>query len=183
MFLDRDGTLVRDPGYVHRVEDYALLPEVAPALRRLAAAGFRLAIVTNQSGIGRGYYRESDFQAFQAHLLRDLAAGGIEIAASFHCPHAPEAGCPCRKPAPGLLWQARDELDADLRASWLIGDGEPDVGAARAAGLRGVVRLTPRGRAARGEPAHAPATTTQVLSAPTLAEAAGLILLQEQEGG
>jgi len=141
VLLDRDGTLVRDPGYVHRVEDYALLPGVVAGLRRLQAAGFGLAIVTNQSGIGRGLFGERDFERFQAHLLRDLAARGITIAGTFHCPHRPDAGCRCRKPAPGLLEQARDRLCAELSASWLIGDGERDMRAARAAKLQGAVRI------------------------------------------
>ena len=102
VFLDRDGTLVRDAGYVHRIEDYALLPGVVPALRRLAAAGFGLAVVTNQSGIGRGLFSLADYHAFERHLEADLARQGVPLAASFFCPHRPDEGCACRKPAPGL---------------------------------------------------------------------------------
>ena len=141
VFLDRDGTLVRDTGYVHRLEDYELLPGVVEGLTRLAAAGFAFAIVTNQSGIGRGYYTAASFDTFQQHLLHDLERHGIAIRASYHCPHRPEEGCACRKPGAALLWRARDELDADLARSWLVGDGEGDVGAARAAGCAGAVRL------------------------------------------
>jgi histidinol-phosphate phosphatase family protein len=127
VLLDRDGTLIRDVGYPHRLEDYELLAGVAPALQRLAGAGFRLAVVTNQSGIGRGYFGFADYERFHARLLADLAAAGVAIDATFVCPHAPDAGCECRKPAPGLLWRARDELGADLASSWLIGDTERDV--------------------------------------------------------
>ncbi len=141
VFLDRDGTLVRDPGYVHRLEDYELLPGVVEGLRRLRAAGFELAIVTNQSGIGRGLFDEADFQRFQEHLLADLAQQGVPIAGTFHCPHRPEEHCPCRKPLPGLLERARDELGADLETSWMIGDSERDVDAAAAAGLQGAVQI------------------------------------------
>ncbi len=142
VFLDRDGTLVRDPGYVHRVTDYELLDGVEQALRRLQEAGFGLAIVTNQSGIGRGYFREDQFETFQQHLVEDLARRGVRIEASFHCPHAPEAGCACRKPAPGLFEQARERLDTDLATCWMIGDGRRDAEAAHAAGLAGAVWIT-----------------------------------------
>jgi D-glycero-D-manno-heptose 1,7-bisphosphate phosphatase len=139
VFLDRDGTLVRDHGYTHRVEDYALLPGVVPALRRLAAAGFGLAIVTNQSGIGRGLFRLADYHVFERHLEADLAAQGVPIAASFFCPHRPDEGCACRKPAPGLLLRARDVLGAELARSFVIGNALRDVEAGLAAGCAGAV--------------------------------------------
>jgi len=145
VFLDRDGTLIRDEGYTHRIEDYALLPRVVEGLRRLLDAGFALAIVTNQSGIGRGYYDEATYEAFREHLERDLAAHGIAIARSYHCPHTPDAGCGCRNPAPGMLWRARDELGADLAASWVIGDRDQDVELAERAGCAGAVRIEPGG--------------------------------------
>ena len=141
MFLDRDGTLVRDTGYPHRREDYALLPGVVEGARLLAAAGYALAIATNQSGIGRGLFGWADYERFHGLLLADLAAAGIDIVATLVCPHAPDAGCRCRKPAPGLLLRARDELGADLTASWMIGDGQRDIEAARRAGCRGAIRV------------------------------------------
>jgi D-glycero-D-manno-heptose 1,7-bisphosphate phosphatase len=143
VFLDRDGTLVRDTGYPHRDEDYELLPGVGEALRRLQQRGYRLAIVTNQSGIGRGLFGEADFERFQARLGADLARAGVLIERTYHCPHRPEAGCACRKPAPGMLWRARDELGADLAASWVVGDGAADVELAARAGCGGAVRLRP----------------------------------------
>jgi histidinol-phosphate phosphatase family protein len=145
VFLDRDGTLVEDAGYVHRPEDYRLLPGVLEALRRLVRAGFRLAIVTNQSGIGRGYFTREDFERFQARLLSDLTEAGIPIEASFVCPHAPDEGCACRKPAAGLLEQARRELGADLASSWVLGDAERDVEMAQRAGCAGAVLVGPEG--------------------------------------
>ena len=167
MFLDRDGTLVRDGGYVHRLEEYVLLPGVVPALRRLAAAGFELAIVTNQSGIGRGLYDEAAYLRFEAHLEADLARQGVTIAASFFCPHRPDEGCACRKPAPGLFRSAEAALAADLGASFCIGNELRDAEAAIAAGCRGAVVIG-------GEPAsRLPARTRK---APDLAAAATLIL-------
>ena len=141
VFLDRDGTLVRDTGYPHRPEDYELLPGVPAALRRLTDAGYRLAIVTNQSGIGRGFYDWHAFARFQALLEADLVAAGVAIDAAFVCPHRPDAGCPCRKPEPGLLLRARDVLGASLAESWLIGDSERDLEAAARAGCRGALRV------------------------------------------
>jgi histidinol-phosphate phosphatase family protein len=141
VFLDRDGTLVADPGYVHRLEDYRLLPGTAAALLRLGEAGFRLAIVTNQSGIGRGFFSQRDFERFQERLLTELAAAGVVIEATYFCPHSPDAGCDCRKPAPGLLERAARELGADVAASWVIGDGERDVEMGRRAGCAGALRI------------------------------------------
>jgi D-glycero-D-manno-heptose 1,7-bisphosphate phosphatase len=148
VFLDRDGTLVRDHGYTHRVSDYALLPGVVPALRRLTDAGYALAIVTNQSGIGRGLFAETDYRRFEAHLEADLARQGVRVAGSFFCPHRPEDGCACRKPAPGLFWAARDALGAELGASFAVGNERRDAEAALAAGCRAALLIGPD----RGEP-------------------------------
>jgi histidinol-phosphate phosphatase family protein len=174
VFLDRDGTLVEDHGYTHRLEDYRLLDGVAAALARLAAAGFRLAIVTNQSGIGRGYHGVADFERFQARLREDLARHGVAIEASYFCPHLPDAGCACRKPATGLLERARDELGAELAASWVVGDHAVDVELARRAGCAGAV-LVRTGQGAR-ETAHVP---PDVPRARDLGEAVDRILAAE----
>ena len=141
VFLDRDGTLVRDLGYTHRIEDYELLPGVVSGLRRILDAGYRLAVVTNQSGIGRGYFRAEQYAAFQAHLASDLARQGVRIEASYFCPHRPEAECQCRKPRPALLHRAERELGADLARSWVIGDSTVDVELAQRGGCRGAVRV------------------------------------------
>ena len=175
VFLDRDGTLVRDPGYVHRLEDYELLPGVVPGLQKLVVAGYRLAIVTNQSGIGRGYFREQDFERFQAHLVADLASSGLVVERTYHCPHRPDEGCTCRKPAPGLLERAHGELGADLATSWVLGDSERDAELAQRAGCRGAVLL----RATGVEPD--PSITGLVLCAPDLDAAADIVLAHVPE--
>jgi D-glycero-D-manno-heptose 1,7-bisphosphate phosphatase len=141
VFLDRDGTLERETGYPHRREDFALLPGVIEGAQRLSAAGYALAIVTNQSGIGRGLFSWTDHERFHGLLLCVLAAAGLPIVATLVCPHAPVEGCACRKPAPGLLLRAGDEWGADLTASWMIGDGARDIEAARRAGCRGAIRV------------------------------------------
>ncbi|MEN8183334.1 MAG: HAD family hydrolase [Myxococcota bacterium] len=170
VFLDRDGTLTEDRGYTHRLEDYALLPGVLDGLRRLADAGFAFAIVTNQSGIARGHFSRAEFDAFQRHLVGDLARQGIVIESTLFCPHPPDAGCSCRKPAPGLLHRAERELDADLARSWVVGDRAADLALARAAGCQGAVLvLTGEGAVeSRG-------LGIEVLRASDLSEAAHLI--------
>jgi histidinol-phosphate phosphatase family protein len=165
VFLDRDGTLVRDRGYLHRIGDYALLPGVVEGLTRLQEAGFGLAIVTNQSGIGRGLFRESDFQAFQQHLLEDLRRSGIRIESTYFCPHGPDDGCACRKPATGMLERAARELDAALAQSWVIGDSARDGELAARAGCRAVLLTR-----------EAVAGSTSAVFAPDLERAAALIL-------
>lgn len=139
VFLDRDGTLIEDFGYPHRSDQCVLLSGVIEGLRQLQEAGFGLAIVTNQSGIGRGYFSEAQYERFQSQLIERLSAGGVRIARSYHCPHRPDEGCSCRKPEPGLLLRAQAELDADLERSWVVGDAESDAELARRAGCRAVL--------------------------------------------
>ena len=145
VFLDRDGTLVHDVGHGHRLEDYVLLPGVIDALQLLKDAGFRFAIVTNQSGIGRGIFSAAAFESFQARLFADLVAAGIDIEATYMCPHLPDAGCTCRKPSPASLLAARDRFAIDLARSWMIGDHANDVRLAANAGCRGILLLTGHG--------------------------------------
>jgi histidinol-phosphate phosphatase family protein len=172
VFLDRDGTLVREVGYGHRLEDYELLPGVADALGRLSRAGYRLAIVTNQSGIGRGLFTHADFERFQDRLLADLESAGVRIEATYFCPHHPDEGCDCRKPLPALLQRARDELGAELARSWVIGDHVKDMQLAAAAGCRGVLVLTGHGEEEHGKLAATPVDAV----VPDLAEAVAFIL-------
>jgi D-glycero-D-manno-heptose 1,7-bisphosphate phosphatase len=140
-FLDRDGVVNTDHGYVSCVEDFHFMEGLFPVLRSLSAQGYLLVVVTNQSGIGRGYYTDEDFQKLTVWMRRRLSDEGIELAAVYRCPHRPEAGCDCRKPAPGMLLQAQRELDLDLSASWMVGDKESDMQAAEAAGIPNRVLL------------------------------------------
>jgi D-glycero-D-manno-heptose 1,7-bisphosphate phosphatase len=141
VLLDRDGILNPDVGYPHRVEDAVLFPDAAPALRMLQQAGFSLAVVSNQSGVARGYFGADDLRAFNASLAEQLTAQDVAISVEqfFVCTHAPAEGCGCRKPRPGLIHQAADRLQLDLRRSILIGDRESDIQAGHGAGLRTVL--------------------------------------------
>lgn len=142
VFLDRDGVINRDRAYVHRWEDFEFVPGALEAAARLSAAGWTLVVVTNQSGIARGYYTEEDYQALTQHMVAAFAAHGAPIAAIYHCPHHPSGrvaalavDCDCRKPAPGMLLRAAREHGLSLAESMMVGDKPSDIAAARAAGV------------------------------------------------
>lgn len=141
VFLDRDGTINVDDGYVHRIEQWQVCDGAIDALRQLASAGFGLAIVTNQSGIGAGLYSSADVDALHAFMQQELAKAGVRIDAIAFCPHAREVGCACRKPAAGMLETIRSQLksEVDLPASWMIGDKPSDIGFGEAIGVRTVL--------------------------------------------
>jgi histidinol-phosphate phosphatase family protein len=142
--IDRDGTLIVDKQYLSDPAGVELLDGVVSGLRRLMAAEFVLAVVTNQSGIGRGYYTESDMRRVNDRIERLLEAYGIRIDGWFFCPHHPDDGCACRKPRRGLADQADQALHLDFSRSFVIGDSDADVGLARSVGATGVRVLTGR---------------------------------------
>jgi D-glycero-D-manno-heptose 1,7-bisphosphate phosphatase len=146
VFLDRDGTLVYPRHYPSRPEELVLYPGIAPELLRLQRAGFRLVVVTNQSGLARGLFGETDLACMHLHLRQELARDGVYLDGIYYCPHhvdgiVPELAvdCSCRKPRPGLLIQAAVELDLALERSWFVGDILDDVEAGRRAGCRTVL--------------------------------------------
>jgi len=136
VFLDRDGVLNEDHGYVHRVEDCVLLPGVGPALRRLQAAGYLLFLVTNQSGIGRGYYRLEDMHRVHDYLQAELGRERVRFARIYYSPEAPDQPGRGRKPSPAFLFDARDEFGIDLPRSYMIGDKLIDLECGWNAGVR-----------------------------------------------
>ena len=136
VFLDRDGTIIEDTGYLSDPRSVRFLPGAPEALARFQKAGYLLVIISNQSGIGRGWITESQYGQVQRRLLEKLAQQEVFLAGSYYCPHSPEANCACRKPRPDLLRQAACELRIDLRRSWMIGDKPSDIDAGAAAGCR-----------------------------------------------
>lgn len=143
VFLDRDGTIVRDAGYLRSPEGLLLLPGAAAAIRSLRDGGFAVVVTTNQSGIARGFFDEKTLSRIHARLQELLAAEGAGLDGIFFCPHHPEEGhppyrrdCDCRKPKPGLLLRAASVLNLDLARSYAVGDGTRDLEAALAAGVR-----------------------------------------------
>lgn len=140
VFLDRDGTLIEDRGYLATVDGVRLLPGVTRALKMLADHHLTFVVVTNQSGIGRGLFDEEMVEAQHRAIAERLRRGGVRVAAWYVCPHLPDAGCSCRKPQPGMLLAAARDLGVSLSASFMVGDRATDVDAGRAAGCR-TVRL------------------------------------------
>ena len=141
-FIDRDGVLNEDRGYVFQREDFHWLPGAQEALAQLQSAGYALVIVTNQSGIARGLYTQVDLDVLHAHVTAQLLAAGVQLTGIYACPHHPEAllpalriHCDCRKPQPGLILQAARAHRLDLSASWLFGDKASDIEAGRRAGV------------------------------------------------
>jgi len=143
-FIDRDGTLIVERHYLADPAGVVLVPGATEALRRLQAAGYALVLVTNQSGIARGFYSLADFQAVQQRLAAVLEAQGVTLDAVYYCPHHPDFGppCDCRKPGLGMFQRAAAELNLDLAASLYIGDRLKDVEPAEALGGRALLVLT-----------------------------------------
>ena len=174
VFLDRDGTLNRDKGYVYRWADWEWLPGAPEALAGLKEAGYKLVVITNQAGVAKGYYREEAVLELHRQVNLDLAGHrpAAALDAFYHCPHHPDYSgpCSCRKPAPGLIIRAAAEHGLDLARSFLVGDKLSDAAAGRAAGCRALLVLTGHGRF---EAAGAP---PDLAVAEDLAAAARLIL-------
>jgi D-glycero-D-manno-heptose 1,7-bisphosphate phosphatase len=173
IFLDRDGTVSEEMGYIHEADlpRYALIPGAAEGMKKLQDAGYKLILVTNQSGVARGYYPESTVHAVHAKLEHLLSKQGVRLSGIYYCPHHPEpespadsgdeqvAGqvkappiaalaieCNCRKPKAGMGVQAAREHDLDLSQSWMLGDKDADLGFAKNLGVKGILLMTGYGR-------------------------------------
>lgn len=160
-FLDRDGVINEDSAYVHKSSEFHFLPGVFDACRLIRLLGYQIIIITNQAGIGRGYYSEADFAGLTDWMLGEFAAQGVDIKSVYYCPHHPKAGigdykvsCDCRKPAPGMLLKAQADHAIDLSASYLVGDKLSDIGAGIRAGLKHSFLV--RGRYDEQEPTENP---------------------------
>jgi D-glycero-D-manno-heptose 1,7-bisphosphate phosphatase len=172
VFLDRDGTINEEKGYLFRTEEFAFIPGAPEAIRLLKEAGFLVIVVTNQSGVGRGYYDEADVDAIHRHLDGELAALGTGVDGYYFCPHHPEHGigsykleCECRKPLPGMLLQAAADHGIDLSCSYMIGDKLADVATGIKAGCRPLLIRTGYGAAESGELPRGVAVYDDVLAA------------------
>jgi D-glycero-D-manno-heptose 1,7-bisphosphate phosphatase len=153
VFIDRDGTISEEVGYVNHPSRYRVFPYAAEAIRRLNEANWLAILVTNQAGVARGYFTEDVIGAVHSLLGQELARGGAHLDAIYYCPHHPSVGeppyrfdCDCRKPRPGLIRRAADEFDIDLAASWMVGDRYGDTELARNAGTRAALVLSGYGR-------------------------------------
>ena len=149
VFLDRDGVINVDHGYVSTWEQFEFLPGVPEALRELQDAGYLLVVVSNQSGIGRGYYSEADVASLNQAIAQHLESTvGVTLSGFYHCPHHPTEAegefrrqCDCRKPAPGMIRQAVLDHGIDVKTSLLVGDKDSDIEAGRAAGVAGLFKV------------------------------------------
>jgi D-glycero-D-manno-heptose 1,7-bisphosphate phosphatase len=153
VFLDRDGTIVEDPGFLHEPGKVKLLQGAAHAITRLNEHGFLVVIVTNQSGIARGRYTLEDYTAVERRLGELLTAHGARIDATYFCPHHPliTGACDCRKPGTKLYLEAQQALDIDFSRSWWVGDRLADVQPARKLGGHGILVATGEGNLHQGQ--------------------------------
>jgi D-glycero-D-manno-heptose 1,7-bisphosphate phosphatase len=184
VFLDRDGTLIEERGYLDRLDLISPFPYTADALVRLRAGGYVILVVTNQAGVARGYFSEDFVRQAHRHLDGLLAPGGAAPDAYYFCPHHPEGivdgyriVCRCRKPGPGLVEQAARDWAIDVGRSFVVGDKWLDVGLANQAGARGILVRTGYGEATADAP---PPGVHAERIVPTLREAADYILSTQE---
>lgn len=142
VFLDRDGTITLDTGHVHKIEDLDFLPNSISALKMLQNTGLKLFVVTNQSGIGRGFFAEEDYHEVTHYMLSEMKKWGIEIHEVFHCPHHPNDDCDCRKPKTKMLELAAEKHNINLKKSYVIGDKTIDVMLGKNSGSKTILVLT-----------------------------------------
>lgn len=136
IFLDRDGTIIRDENYLRDPGRITMLPGALEALADLKSRGFSLVVITNQSGLARGLIREDEHAAVRAEFERQMSAAGVPLAGYYFCPHAPTEGCACRKPGTAMIEQASLELGLDIPRSFMVGDRESDIVAGKRAGCK-----------------------------------------------
>jgi histidinol-phosphate phosphatase family protein len=172
IFVDRDDTLMLDVKYCDNPDRVQLMPGAAEGIKSLRNAGYKIVVITNQSGIGRGYFSLETLHKVNERLRSDLRKAGADYDALYYCPHTPEDGCDCRKPKPGLFLKAAQELAIDLASSFAIGDRDLDIKAGHAAGTKTVLVLNGHSR----ESVHSLGEPDLVAS--DLLQAAGLIRSQ-----
>jgi D-glycero-D-manno-heptose 1,7-bisphosphate phosphatase len=139
IFLDRDGVINKDKNYLFKIKDFEFIDGIFKACIYFKKLGFEIIIVTNQSGIARGFYTENDFKQLTKWMLSEFKKRNISILDVFYCPHSPDFGCNCRKPKPGMLEEAKNKYNLDIKNSWMIGDTESDIYAANTIGIKNTI--------------------------------------------
>ena len=142
VFLDRDGTIASDVSYCRRVEDFEILTGVPEAIKLLNQNDFRVIVITNQSGIARGYFTEKTLEQIHRKTVTELAEKNARVDAIYYCPHHPDEGCGCRKPGTDLFRQAGQEHNIDIVSSYMVGDRDMDIRAGKAIGCKTVLVTT-----------------------------------------
>jgi D-glycero-D-manno-heptose 1,7-bisphosphate phosphatase len=139
IFLDRDGVINKEVNYLHRPEDFEFIYGIFDACLHFKSLGYEIIIITNQSGISRGYYSQNDYQKLTKWMLNQFNNNGISILDTYHCPHSPESSCNCRKPRPGMFLSASKKHNIEMSESWMIGDKETDITGANNAGINNTI--------------------------------------------
>jgi len=142
VFIDRDGTINIDYGYVHEIEKFEFIPRVLDALKKLTKTDFKIIIITNQSGIGRDYYKKEDYHKLTEHMLNEFKKNNIKIDAIYHCPHNPDDNCNCRKPNIEMIEKAKKDFNIDTKKSFFIGDRTKDIQCGKNAGCKTILVKT-----------------------------------------
>jgi D-glycero-D-manno-heptose 1,7-bisphosphate phosphatase len=139
IFLDRDGVINHEVSYLHKISEFKFINGIFESCLNFQELGYQIIIVTNQSGIARGYYKESDYEKLTQWMLGQFNKHNVNILNVFHCPHGPESSCDCRKPKPGMFLKAKNQYDIDMGKSWMIGDSEVDISAAASCGIENTI--------------------------------------------
>ena len=139
IFLDRDGVINKEVGYLFRISDFEFIEGVFDVCLYFHHLGYKIIIISNQSGIARGYYNENDYLKLTEWMLSQFNNNGTKILDTFYCLHGPEENCECRKPKPGMLFEAKKQHNIDIENSWMIGDKETDIEAANLSGINNTI--------------------------------------------
>ena len=139
IFLDRDGVINKEINYLHKIDDFEFIDGVFETCQYLISLDYQIIVITNQSGISRGYYTEKDFQTITEWMLAQFKKNDINILDVFHCPHSPDSHCNCRKPKPGMLLNAKHKHNINMQNSWIIGDKEVDIIAGISSGITNTI--------------------------------------------
>jgi len=141
IFLDRDGIINKEVNYLHKIDDFEFMDGIFDCCVHFNNLGYKIIIITNQSGIARGYYQEADYMRLTSWMLDKFKEKNINILDIFHCPHGPDSSCICRKPEPGMFLDAKSKYNIEMEKSWMIGDKLIDIIAANSAGVNNTVLL------------------------------------------
>ncbi len=141
LFLDRDGVVNIEKEYLYKIEDFEFFEGIFESLKKIQKLGYRIFIITNQSGIGRGYYTIEDFNILTSWMIKEFAKNAIEISQVEFCPHGPDDNCLCRKPKTGMIDNILKNYDIDLKNSWLVGDKNSDILCAKNAGIKNTIQV------------------------------------------
>ena len=139
IFLDRDGVINKEVNYLSKIDDFKFIDGVFETCYFLKNLGFEIIVVTNQSGIARGYFSENDFKLINNWMINQFKLNKVEILDVFYCPHSNESNCECRKPKPGMFLAAKNKHNINMKESWMIGDSERDITAAYLAGIENTI--------------------------------------------